>query len=280
MVLGIVSAASVLTGLEAGFLTCAFAVYMGAAFVGLGVVAGRRRGRALQPMLLVGLLAMSLLMISLTWREMRPPWLNRFGVVVTATWMLAVVVWASRRRMDATVHAALAGPTLCLLTLFALLTQPITTDAGSIGFGRALHIVLALFGFVGFTVAAGVGALYLWQIRLLKKTPVAAAAVRLPPLERLDRLNFLSAAIGFPFLALSVIAGWLFVAGESNWWLDPTVLVTIGGLLIYAVLFLSRGFLGWYGRRIAWLSVLGFIVAVVGFVVAHYCTSGNAFHGS
>ena len=41
------------------------------------------------------------------------------------------------------------------------------------------------------------GALYLWQIRQLKRSPVSAAALRMPPLERLDRINFLAAAAGF-----------------------------------------------------------------------------------
>jgi hypothetical protein len=36
--------------------------------------------------------------------------------------------------------------------------------------------------------------------------------------------------------------------------------------------------LGWHGRRIAWMTVYGFVVVVVGSVIAAFCTSGNVMH--
>jgi ABC-type transport system involved in cytochrome c biogenesis permease subunit len=146
------------------------------------------------------------------------------------------------------------------------------------GAGKVAHIVLASLGFAGFSVSAGVGLLYLRRIRLLKRTPAAAlGGGSMPSLERLDRVNFIAAVLGFPCLALSLLAGRLFLAKFARegvtWWLDPTVLVATLGLLVYALLFVARGFLGWHGRRIAWLSVAGFVVTVGGFVVASWCTA-------
>jgi len=77
---------------------------------------------------------------------------------------------------------------------------------------------------------------------------------------------------------------WLFSARSGRiseaWRRDPTVLVTLGGLLVYAALFLARGVFGWRGRRIAWLTVAGFVVIVVGLVVAAFCTSPGVMHAS
>ena len=144
------------------------------------------------------------------------------------------------------------------------------------------HILLAILGLAAFAFAAAVGALYLWQIRIVRHNPAAALSGRMPPLEVLDRLNFLAAAFGFPTLALSVVGATLFLAGDldASWWLDPTVLATLAGLAVYVVLFGARAFLGWYRRRIAWLTVIGFLVIVVGYVVGTYCTSKNVIHGA
>jgi ABC-type transport system involved in cytochrome c biogenesis permease subunit len=276
-------AAWILTPLESGLLYTALAVYIAGTVVGLRILAGRRGRRAIRPLLLVGGIALTLMLVAIILREMHPPFLRRYEVVVASTWALGVGGWVVDRRLQQSVLTAVSAPCLALLTVFAFLLVP---EAGArvpdVVPGKILHVVLAMFGFIGFTVAAGTGALYLWQIRVLKRNPTAAVARRMPALERLDRLNFLAAASAFPFLTLSVVAGWLFLAvtpeSAAQWWLDPTVLVTLGGLLVYVVLFLARSCLGWYGRRIAWLTVIGFVVTVVGFVVAKLCTSPSAFH--
>jgi ABC-type uncharacterized transport system permease subunit len=275
----------ILGPVEGGLLYAALALYLAAAYVGIRVVGGRRRGRVLRPMLLNGTAALTLLLVAIPLRTGHAPFLSRYEVVLLASWLLAAGSYYVDRKRETPVVAAVAAPTVALLLFFAFLLVP---QEGSVkpafAVGKIAHIVLAVFGFAGFSVAAGVGALYLWQIRLLKRNPMAAVSRRGPPLERLDQLNFYAAAVGFPFLALSLLSGWLFIAVTpeiaARWWLDPTVLTTISGLLVYAVLFVARACLGWRGRRIAWLSLLGFFLAVVGFVIATYCTGENAMHSS
>ncbi|MHC4549696.1 MAG: cytochrome c biogenesis protein CcsA [Planctomycetota bacterium] len=276
-------AAWVLTPVESGMLYTALGVFGGASIVALRVVAGQRRGRVLSPMLALGVALLTLFLLANAAREGQLPILHRYEVLVVAAWALGLGAWYVSRRMRLPLLAAVAAPTVALLTFFGVLLVPSQGGAaGEFGLGVLSHIVLAILGFAGFSVSAGVGALYLWQIRLLKRDPTTAVARQMPALEKLDRLNFLGAALGFPPLALSVLAGWLFLGsvGETGarWWLDPTVLVTLGGLAVYGSLFAARGFLGWYGRRIAWLSVIGFVVTVGGFVVAAFCTSESVLH--
>ncbi len=54
------------------------------------------------------------------------------------------------------------------------------------GWTLAVHVGLMLAGFAGFTVAAAMAALYLWEERRLKRRDTRV--FRLPPLEALDRL--------------------------------------------------------------------------------------------
>jgi ABC-type uncharacterized transport system permease subunit len=166
-----------------------------------------------------------------------------------------------------------------LLALWPDVNRPDSLHPGTLA-----HIIAAVMGLAAFTFAAGVGGYYLWQIRQLKVDPAAALCRKLPSLELLDRLNFGAAAIGFPLLAMSVLGAWLFSSRAKDNAIvllkDPTVLVTLGGLLVYLLLFGARGFLGWRGRRIAWLSVAGFVVIVVGLVVAAFCTNPDVFHST
>ena len=268
------------SAVESGLLYTALCVYGGASVVGLRVVTGSRRGGALRPMLWVGVVVLTAFLAAAAFRRGDLPILYRHEVLLVAAWALGLGSAYMSRRLNLVVLAAVAAPTLALLTLFALLLVPSESGARSAsGVGVASHIILAILGFAGFSVSAGVGALYLWQIRLLKRAPTAAVSGRMPALEKLDRLNFVAAAVGFPCLALGLLAGWLFL-GEGRWWVDPTFLTSLGGLLVYTLLFTARGFLGWYGRRIAWLSVIGFCVAVGGYVVAAFCTSGSTTHAS
>ncbi|UCE87248.1 MAG: cytochrome c biogenesis protein CcsA, partial [Deltaproteobacteria bacterium] len=263
----------ILTPVEGGLLYAALAVFAGAAIVGLRVITGKRRGRPLRPMLATGVVALTLLLIAITLRTGQFPLIRRYEVILVATWLLAAGGYLIDRRKGMPLLVAVAAPTLALMTLFAFLLVP---EEGGVqpGFaaGKVAHIVLAVLGFVGFSVAAGVGALYLWQIRLLKRNPQAAVSRSGPSLERLDRLNLYAASFGLPFLALSLLSGWLFIAVTpeiaARWWLDPTVLTTGAGLVVYSLLFVARGWWGWRGRKIAWLSLIGFFCAVVGYVVA------------
>jgi ABC-type uncharacterized transport system permease subunit len=270
-----------LSSIESGLIWVAFAVFFGASVLGLRVVGGVRRGRNLSTMLAVGLAALTLLFAAMAFRQGGLPISRKHEILIVVAWFLAFAAWLTERRMNLRVLAAVASPTIAMLIVFAILLAP-SSSGGKLEarIGLIVHIVLALLGLAAFAFAAGVGALYLWQIRVLKSRPTAAVARRMPPLEVLDSLNFLAAAFGFPFLALSVLGSWLFVPSTSggNWWVDPTVMATLLGMLVYVVLFGTRAFFGWYGRRIAWLTVIGFLVIVIGIFVGAYCTSPNVIH--
>jgi ABC-type transport system involved in cytochrome c biogenesis permease subunit len=265
---------------ENGLLYAALMAYGGASFVGWQVARGDRKRPSLPLMLGLGTAALTLLLLAIAIREGHVPLEERYEVLVTAAWGLGIGALLTLRRRGVPMLAAVAAPTLALLTFFALLVVP-QSGGGTTGAtaGKVAHIVLATLGFAGFSVSAGVGLLYLRQIRLLKRSPAVAlgGGGTMPSLEKLDRVNFLAAVFGFPCLALSLLAGRLFLAKFARegvtWWLDPTVLVATLGLAVYTLLFLARGFLGWHGRRIAWLSVAGFVVTVGGFVVAAWCTA-------
>ena len=257
-----------LRGLEGGLLYTALSVFFGATLVGFRVVGGKRRGRALRSMLLIGLGVLTLDLLAIGIVEGRLPLETRAELLVLLAWSVALITWASDRRAHSHELTAAVVPAIALLVAFALFVPPPSAATpGLRSAGTVLHVLFAIAGCAAVTFAAGTGALYLWQIRKLKQDPTAAVASRLPPLETVDRLNFRSAAWGVALLALSLVIGWAFIPASADlraWFLDPTVLAVSVGLLVYALLFAARAWLGWRGRRAALLSVIGFFVVVVG----------------
>ena len=69
------------------------------------------------------------------------------------------------------------------------------TERDASGAVLALHAGLMLAGFAGLTLAAVMGALYLWQERRLKRHERRLLRVRFPPLDSLDRLSGRTVAV-------------------------------------------------------------------------------------
>jgi ABC-type uncharacterized transport system permease subunit len=84
--------------------------------------------------------------------------------------------------------------------------------------------------------------LYLWQYRRLKHRQQASSAVKLPNLERIERLNRWSILIGVPLLTLGVASGFglSIMAKGSNLpipWTDPVIIGAAVTWTLMGVLF-------------------------------------------
>jgi HemX protein len=142
-----------------------------------------------------------------------------------------------------------------------------------------LHVILALAGYAGLTVAFAAGLMYLLQFRELKSKHFGAIFRFFPPLETLDRLGRKGVLLGFPFLTLAMIVGWAWSArfavlpspdGPKLMWVILSWFVFLAALL--------AGFgSGRRSQRGALVSVVGFVVVVVLYVVLR---SQTAQHGA
>src|SRR5207253_8591829 len=72
-----------------------------------------------------------------------------------------------------------------------------------------LHVGLVLVAFAGFTLAAALSALYLWQERRLKRRAAGILRVRMPSLASLDALAGRTVLVSLPTLTLGVVVGLL-----------------------------------------------------------------------
>ena len=121
-----------------------------------------------------------------------------------------------------------------------------------------LHVGFVLAAFAGFTVAAALSALYLWQERRLKQRAPDILRWRLPSLLQLERLTARTIAYALPALTLGMAAGIVRLRQEGGG-VDALMIVTALTWALYGGFLLLRP----AGRRAAWLALAGFLLVIV-----------------
>ncbi len=134
----------------------------------------------------------------------------------------------------------------------------------------ALHMGATLLSYAAFLIAFLSGLLFLIQERQLKRKTLGWLFHRLPPLEVMDRINFLAIGIGFALLTIGTVCGFLGTGILlGRWWIgDPKEYLTVLLWASYLVLWLIRLRATLRGRRVALLSILGFSLVLFTFLGA------------
>ena len=127
------------------------------------------------------------------------------------------------------------------------------------------HTVCSLLSYIAFLVAFVSGALFLLLERQLKRKTLGRLFHRLPPLEVLDRTNFVALGTGFVLLTAGLACGFLGIKLLfGQWWIrDPKVYCTVLLWFAYLGLWALRLRATLRGHRVAWLSVLGFTLVLL-----------------
>ncbi|HEY7751406.1 MAG TPA: cytochrome c biogenesis protein CcsA [Ignavibacteriaceae bacterium] len=140
------------------------------------------------------------------------------------------------------------------------------------------HVFTALMGYAGFTISAVYGFLYLILYKDIKLNKFGLIFNKLPNLEILERLSYISAVIGFILLTISMIIGviWLPSAFPDFSYLDPKLIGSSLVWLLYAIGIASKIFVKWRGRKLVFLSITGFVVAIISTFLSNFLA--KSFH--
>ncbi len=133
-----------------------------------------------------------------------------------------------------------------------------------------LHIMLVLFSFALFALAACCAICYLWQYRFLKRPNRKAMFLRLPPLEKLDSMALHLIAFALPLLTLGLAFGIIKALSgglKGDWIWDPHTIISFLVWLLYGSYLLLRNFTGFRGPKSHFLLVVGFFVSLILFII-------------
>jgi HemX protein len=141
-----------------------------------------------------------------------------------------------------------------------------------------LHITNALLSYAAITISAVYGLLYLMLYHEIKAHRFGVVYKKLPNLETLERMNFITISLAFIFLSLAITAGviWLPMAFPESSYADPKLIGTASIWFMYGVGIISkmRGLLR--GRSLMILSIVAFGVAAFSMTLVNLLFS--SFH--
>ena len=188
------------------------------------------------------------------------PWSSWAGSLNLFVWLVvgAYLIWGCRPRFR------LLG--LAVMPLAAALFVVARLGGGTHAGARShygnvflvLHVGLVLAAFAGFTLAAALAALYLWEERRLKRRAADILRLKLPPLASLDRLTRRTIAVSLPLLTLGLVAG-IVRQREDGGAFDALEAVTLVAWLLYGGFVALRP----QGRRAALIALGGFALVIV-----------------
>jgi ABC-type uncharacterized transport system permease subunit len=192
------------------------------------------------------------------------PWSTWAGSLNLFVWLVvgAYLIWGCRPRYRLLGLAVLP----LAVVLFALAGAgggtKTTAHSGYSNVFLVLHVGLVLAAFAGFTLAAGLSVLYLWQERRLKRHERTILRVRAPALAKLDDVAARTIAFAWPALTLGIAVGIVRLENRGGGY-DALMAVTALTWAVYAGYLALRHFAGWRGRRAAYLVLAGFVLVVV-----------------
>lgn len=142
-----------------------------------------------------------------------------------------------------------------------------------------LHVVLAMLGYAGLTVAFAAGLMYLLQFRELKGKRFGAVFRFFPPLDTLDRIGRRALMVGLPALTFALLLGWAWSVrfGFDMQAGNPKIVWGVITWIVFVAALIARAGEGTArARRGALVSVVGFAVVVAAYVLLRAAESAGA----
>jgi cytochrome c-type biogenesis protein CcsB len=191
------------------------------------------------------------------------PLSNLYESLVFFAWTIALLYLFIERRYGNRVIGAFTMPLAFMAIAYASLSpnindriQPLLPALKSNWL--IAHVITCFIGYAAFAVAFGLSIMYL--IRQREPDPKGSLLDRFPKPTVIDDLTHQMVMFGFLFLSVGIISGavWANSAWGRYWGWDPKETWSLITWFVYATLLHAKLMRGWHGRRIAYLSVIGF----------------------
>ena len=201
-------------------------------------------------------------------------WTSWAGSLNLFVWLVvgAYLIWGCRTRYQLLGTAVMPVVALLLAVAYAGGGTSATEEQRYSTLFLVVHVGLVLVAFAGFTLAAALSALYLWQERKLKRHEAGVLRVPAPALVKLDDLLGRTITIALPALTLGIVAGAVRLATHGGG-VDVLMVVTVVTWAVYGAFLVLRFEADWHGRRAAYLALAGFalVLAVrLGLPTSHF----------
>lgn len=140
------------------------------------------------------------------------------------------------------------------------------------------HVVTCFLGYSSFAIACGMGLMYL----IKSKDYTTGLLSRLPSQKNLNELMHQTIFFGFLWLSVGIITGavWANEAWGTYWSWDPKETWSLITWFVYAIALHARFVRGWMGKKIAYLSIIGFVSVIFTYFGVNFLLSGLHSYGA
>jgi ABC-type transport system involved in cytochrome c biogenesis permease subunit len=218
----------------------------------------------------LGWLAQTALLVVQAERADGFPWSTWAGSLNLFVWLVvgAYLIWgcSPRFRLLGLAVMPVAAALLALSYLTGGTSATAHTDWRDVLL--VAHVAFVLTAFAGFTVAAGLAALELWQERLLKRHRAGILRLRLPSVVALDRLTVVTIAVSLSAFTIGLVAVSARLAEHG---LDVLMAGALAAWLLYASILYLRIRAGRraLAARLALVGLGTVLVIQLGLLVTH-----------
>ena len=194
------------------------------------------------------------------------PFSNMYESLVFFSWTAAALYIYVEFKYRERIIGVFATPLIFMSIAYASLNPNITDRISPLipalkSNWLIAHVITCFLGYAGFAVGFGFSIMYLIKPESKESKGVAS---HLPSLEFMDEITYQMVVFGFLFLTIGIITGavWANSAWGTYWSWDPKETWSFITWLIYAGMLHLRLMRGWAGKRIAWVSILGFLAVL------------------
>lgn len=194
------------------------------------------------------------------------PFSNMYESLVFFSWTVGVLYVCVEYRYRERIIGVFATPLIFLAIAYASLSPNIGDEIKPLipalkSNWLIAHVITCFLGYAGFAVAFGFSIMYLIRPAESSRNTLMS---KLPGLSLVDELTHQMVMFGFLFLTIGIITGavWANSAWGTYWSWDPKETWSLITWFIYAIMLHLRMMRGWHGKRIAWVSIVGFMAVM------------------
>ncbi|MCX5661598.1 MAG: cytochrome c biogenesis protein CcsA [Planctomycetota bacterium] len=136
------------------------------------------------------------------------------------------------------------------------------------------HLAGVYLGSIYLALGAIAGGMYLFAQRRIRLKRDHTGQERLASLESIENFIIRSTGLGFCFLTLAIVAGFIVATSSGSrmgpgWWHSPKLILSIAAWLTYALVLDVRHAAIFRGARAAWMSIAGVLLLLATFSIVN-----------
>jgi len=245
-------------------------------------------GRAATTLLVFGALAHTFVIGMQTMEIGHVPIVNASSFVSTLVWLLGLAYLYTEMTTGERAMGAFILPLLVALLAIPVLKPGVEESVPVLqGPLFSVHVLSLIVAYASFGLACMIGITYVLLFKEIKAKQLGFFYARLPSLQVLDTMNQETIILGWAFLTLGIIVGFIWTPQARAYGdprvqamslEDPKIFVALVCWGVYSFEALLARRIGWGGRRAAYLSALGFAIVLLNFVpISYFLTRSHNF---